>query len=162
MKSEKNTSDGKIIFDSIEELKCRISDIRQTKKLVFTNGCFDLLHPGHLYILNQAALEGDILVVGLNDDSSIKRLKGSNRPIIDQQARAEVVSALKMVDYVVFFSEETPYELIKELNPDVLVKGGEYGEGEIVGEDIAGRTVRVEMKPGYSTTEIVEKIKQIS
>lgn len=148
------------IFGSVQTLQKEISDVRRNKKLVFTNGCFDILHPGHIYLLEQAAQLGDLLVVGLNDDGSVKKIKGSARPVQEEQARAEVLSALKMVDYIVLFSEETPYRVIKELTPDVLVKGGEYGEGEIVGEDIARETVRVSMKPGYSTTDIIKKIRK--
>lgn len=146
-------------FDSVEALQKEISNLRKNKKLVFTNGCFDVLHPGHIYFLEQAASLGDMLVVGLNDDSSVKKIKGNDRPVNNKQVRVEMLSALKTVDYIVLFSEETPYRLIKELKPDFLVKGEEYGKGEIIGEDIAKKTVRIKMKPGYSTTEILKNQK---
>ncbi|MEA3506279.1 MAG: adenylyltransferase/cytidyltransferase family protein [Elusimicrobiota bacterium] len=144
------------VYSNASNLK---KDLPEGKKIVFTNGCFDILHAGHIHILKEAARLGDILVVGLNDDSSVREIKGPNRPVIDRHSRAELVNALEMVDYVVFFSEPTPEKLIKEIKPDILVKGGEYGEGEIVGEDIAEKTVRIKMKPGLSTTSIIEKIK---
>lgn len=146
-------------FDSVEALQKEISNLRKNKKLVFTNGCFDVLHPGHIYFLEQAASLGDMFVVGLNDDSSVKKIKGNDRPVNNKQVRVEMLSALKTVDYIVLFSEETPYRLIKELKPDFLVKGEEYGKGEIIGEDIAKKTVRIKMKPGYSTTEILKNQK---
>ncbi|MDA3792898.1 MAG: adenylyltransferase/cytidyltransferase family protein [Elusimicrobia bacterium] len=130
------------------------------KKVVFTNGCFDILHSGHIFILREAARQGDILIVGLNDDSSVKLIKGENRPVIDENSRAEILNALEMVDYVILFSEPTPENIIEAIKPDVLVKGGEYGEGEIVGENIAAETVRIKMKLGYSTTSIIEKMKR--
>ncbi len=148
------------IFGSVEELLKNINKIREKKRLVFTNGCFDILHPGHIYILSEAAKLGDILVVGLNDDSSVRKIKEKNRPVMDEKARAEVLGALEMVDYVVLFSEETPYRVIEKLKPDALVKGEEYGKGEVVGEDIVKETVRVKMKSGYSTTDIIEKIRK--
>ena len=148
------------VFNSIEQLIEEIKGIRKDKKVVFTNGCFDILHPGHIYILEQAAACGDLLIVGLNNDDSVKKIKGDPRPLMDQNSRAKVLDSLEVVDYVVLFSEETPLETIKDLKPDVLVKGSEYGEGEIVGENIAAETVRVQMKPGYSTTEIIERIRR--
>ncbi|MBN2407807.1 MAG: adenylyltransferase/cytidyltransferase family protein [Elusimicrobia bacterium] len=146
------------IFNSADKLLEEIEKIRKNKKIVFTNGCFDILHPGHVYILQEAAALGDVLIVGLNDDASVRKIKGDSRPLLGQDARAAVVSALEAVDYVVFFSEETPLELISRIRPDVLVKGGEYGAGQVVGEGIAGETVRIKMKPGYSTTGIIDKI----
>lgn len=146
------------VYSNASDLK---KELPAGKKTVFTNGCFDILHAGHIYILKEAASLGDILVVGLNDDSSVREIKGPARPVIDQKSRAELLNALEMVDYVIFFSEPTPEKLIKEIKPDILVKGGEYGEGEIVGEDVAGQTVRIKMKPGLSTTSIIEKIKRI-
>ncbi|MFH1416506.1 MAG: adenylyltransferase/cytidyltransferase family protein [Elusimicrobiota bacterium] len=146
------------IFRSVEKLADKLEGLRKGKKLVFTNGCFDILHPGHIHVLKEASGQGDILVVGLNDDGSVRRLKGAGRPLMEEDARAEVLAALGMVDYVIFFSEDDPYRIIKALRPDVLVKGGEYGPGEVVGEDVADTTVRVEMKPGVSTTELIRKI----
>ncbi|MDF1571706.1 MAG: D-glycero-beta-D-manno-heptose 1-phosphate adenylyltransferase [Bacteroidales bacterium] len=132
--------------------------------IVFTNGCFDLLHPGHIRVLAAASGEGDVLVVGLNSDTSVQKLKGKNRPVMDQQARAIVLAALSMVDYVVIFEEETPLELIRQLAPDVLVKGGDYREDEIVGaqfvSDRGGRTVTVPLLEGFSSTSLIGKTKK--
>ena len=139
-----------------DELKISASG----KKTVFTNGCFDIIHPGHIYLLREASKHGDILIVGLNSDSSVKRLKGAGRPVMSQSSRAQVLSALEMVDFVVIFGEDTPIRLIEELKPDVLVKGSEYGEGEVVGEGAVPLTVRVPMKPGFSTTAVLEKFIQ--
>ncbi|CAN5189409.1 D-glycero-beta-D-manno-heptose 1-phosphate adenylyltransferase [soil metagenome] len=129
------------------------------KRVVFTNGCFDLLHRGHLHTLSAARELGDVLVVGLNTDASVKRLKGPLRPIQDETTRAEVLAALLLVDAVVLFDEETPLELIQALNPDVLVKGGDYIPDTIVGYDwVTQHGGRVEIIPlleGHSTTGIV-------
>lgn len=132
------------------------------KKIVFTNGCFDILHVGHKRYLQQAATLGDILVVGVNSDDSVKRLKGSERPINPEQDRAEMLCAMKFVDYVVIFTEDTPYELIKKIQPDVLVKGGDYKPEEVVGRDIVeargGRLELIKFVDGKSTTNIINKI----
>lgn len=132
------------------------------KKIVFTNGCFDILHPGHVYYLNKARSLGDILIVGLNSDASIKRLnKGPNRPIHPQDKRAEVLASLLCIDYVCIFEEDTPIELIKIIVPDVLVKGGDYTIDKIVGADMViqkgGRVEIIDYLEGYSTTKIIEK-----
>lgn len=131
------------------------------KTIVFTNGCFDLLHAGHIQSLTQAANEGDYLVVGLNSDNSVKKLKGENRPVNNEESRALVLAALSMVDAVVVFTEDTPLQLIKKIMPDVLVKGGDYKLEEIVGakEVIAngGRVVINPILPGFSTTSIINK-----
>lgn len=133
------------------------------KKIVFTNGCFDILHVGHKRYLQQAATLGDILVVGVNSDDSVRRLKGPGRPVNSEQDRAEILSALGFIDYVVIFGEETPYELIKKIQPDVLVKGGDYKPEEVVGRDIVeARSGRLELIPfveGKSTTRIIEKMR---
>ena len=133
------------------------------KKIVFTNGCFDILHVGHKRYLQQAATLGDILVVGVNSDDSVRRLKGPERPVNSEQDRAEILSALGFIDYVVIFGEETPYELIKKIQPDVLVKGGDYKPEEVVGRDIVeARGGRLELIPfveGKSTTRIIEKMR---
>ena len=133
------------------------------KRVVFTNGCFDLMHPGHVKTLAQARAEGDILIVGLNSDSSVRGLKGPTRPLLDQEARASVLLALRFVDFVVLFSEDTPADLIAQIKPDVLVKGGDWDENEIVGratvERTGGRVVRIRPVPGYSTTAIIDKAK---
>ncbi|HET8573813.1 MAG TPA: D-glycero-beta-D-manno-heptose 1-phosphate adenylyltransferase [Edaphocola sp.] len=131
--------------------------------LVFTNGCFDILHPGHLKILLAAAQEGNKLIVGLNSDLSVKRLKGDDRPVLHEQDRAMMLAAQIFVDAVVIFEEDTPLHLITALMPDVILKGGDYQEHEIVGADViknhGGRLVIVPLKDGYSTTRLVEKIK---
>jgi D-glycero-beta-D-manno-heptose 1-phosphate adenylyltransferase len=134
------------------------------KTIAFTNGCFDILHRGHIYSLSQAAKEADYLIVGLNSDSSTKQLKGPGRPINDQQARAVVLASLLMVDMVVIFDEETPLELIKALMPDVLVKGGDYAEDQVAGaKEVKANGGRVVLNPiveGFSTTSIIEKMKK--
>lgn len=131
------------------------------KQIAFTNGCFDLLHQGHIYSLTQAAQEADILIVGLNSDSSVKKLKGSDRPINDEKSRSIILASLIMVDAVVIFDEETPLELIKSILPDVLVKGGDYKPEEIVGAkevlDAGGKVVINPIIDGYSTTSIIQK-----
>lgn len=135
---------------------------RNGERVVFTNGCFDLLHPGHARCLEQARALGDLLVVAINSDASVRQLKGDSRPLMPQAERAEVLAALAAVDYVVVFDAPTPRELIQELRPDALVKGGDWGPDEIVGreevEAAGGRVVSVPLEPGYSTTGILEKI----
>lgn len=132
--------------------------------VVFTNGCFDLLHRGHVEYLSQAKALGDILIVGLNSDRSVRQLKGKERPLTPQEDRAQVLAALEMVDYVCIFDEETPAELIAAVVPDVLVKGGDYRTDEIVGRDTVraagGRVVVVEEVEGFSTQKIIERIRQ--
>jgi rfaE bifunctional protein nucleotidyltransferase chain/domain len=132
------------------------------RTIVFTNGCFDLLHPGHMALLEGAADLGDILVVGINSDASVRRLKGENRPVFEEQERAEVLLAVRWVDTVTVFEEDTPMETIRRIRPDVLVKGAEYGAGEIVGEDFlegyGGRTVRFPMQPGQASSTIIGRI----
>jgi D-beta-D-heptose 7-phosphate kinase/D-beta-D-heptose 1-phosphate adenosyltransferase len=134
------------------------------KTVGFTNGCFDILHPGHIYSLSQTAKEADYLIVGLNSDASVKRLKGPERPINNTDSRATILSNLIMVDMVVVFEEDTPLELIKALEPNILVKGGDYTIEQIVGakEVIAagGRVIINPIIEGHSTTSIIEKIKK--
>ncbi len=134
------------------------------KRIVFTNGCFDILHSGHVLYLEAAKAEGDILVVGVNSDASIKRLKGNNRPIVHQQDRMIVLAALEAVDYVVLFDEDTPLELIRMISPDVLVKGGDWAPADIVGSDIVlhrgGSVKSLIFKDGVSSSDIIEKILQ--
>ncbi|HZX63086.1 MAG TPA: D-glycero-beta-D-manno-heptose 1-phosphate adenylyltransferase [Bacteroidales bacterium] len=131
-------------------------------KVVFTNGCFDILHLGHIEYLAKAANLGDVLVIGMNSDHSVHRIKGDNRPINDEHSRSMVLAALGFVTAVVLFDEETPYELIKTIQPDVLVKGRDYKIKEIVGHDIVlakgGKVKTIELTPGYSTTGIEQKI----
>lgn len=139
---------------------CRFKD----RKVVFTNGCFDLLHKGHVTYLAQAAELGDIMVVGLNSDASVKKLnKGSNRPIQDQDSRALILASLECVSVVVVFDEDTPAELIKLVQPDVLVKGGDWKPEQIAGYDTVkakgGEVKVIEYIPGFSTTFIEQKIK---
>ena len=131
----------------------------QGLKVVFTNGCFDILHRGHVEYLSRAADMGDVLVVGLNTDASVKRLKGEGRPVNNEEARAMVLASLSFVDAVVLFDEDTPYELIKAVRPDVLVKGADYKKEEIVGYDIVtsygGTVATVPLVEGYSSTKII-------
>jgi len=146
-----------------EEAKKIISELRSKgKRIVFTNGCFDIIHVGHVRYLNEAKKIGDFLIVAINSDSSVKSIKGENRPITDERARAEIIAALEFVDMVIIFSEDTPYSLIKEIQPDILVKGGDWKEEEIVGADIVkergGKVLTIPYVSGYSTTSIIEKI----
>ena len=137
--------------------------VASPKKVVFTNGCFDLLHPGHLRSLEQARALGDVLIVGLNSDSSVCQLKGEGRPVIPERERAEILAALESVDAVVIFDAPTPREVIARLLPDVLVKGGDWPGDQIVGreevEAAGGRVVSVPVVPGYSTSDILKKIR---
>ena len=135
----------------------------KNKKIVFTNGCFDIIHPGHIDYLSQARDLGDILVLGLNTDQSVKRLnKGSNRPINDERTRAYVLAGLASVDLIVFFDEQTPYNLIKLLQPNVLVKGKDYEVEKIIGFDIlkenGGEVITIPFLDGYSTSSLIKKI----
>ena len=133
------------------------------RSIVFTNGVFDILHPGHIFSLSQAAKEADFLIVGLNSDESVKRLKGKQRPINHQDSRALLLASLLMVDVVVIFEEDTPLQLINTIKPDVLVKGGDYAIEQIVGAkeviEQGGRVVINPLVDGYSTTTIIEKLK---
>jgi D-glycero-beta-D-manno-heptose 1-phosphate adenylyltransferase len=131
------------------------------KKIVFTNGCFDLLHVGHLRYLTQAKALGDILFVGINSNASVRRLKGPSRPLQDEQDRAELLASLKPVDYVCIFEEDTPYNLIQLVTPHILVKGGDWPIESIVGHDLVlgwgGQVLSLQFVPGRSTTSIIEK-----
>ncbi len=143
---------------SLDELREILSELKQKgEKIVFTNGCFDLIHVGHIQCLRDAKALGDVLVVAMNSDSSVEKIK-PGRPIVPQEQRAEVLAALEMVDYVVIFDEETPYETIKALRPDVLVKGGDWKISEIVGADLVEEVYSLPYKTGVSTTSIIEKI----
>lgn len=128
------------------------------KKIVFTNGCFDILHAGHVKSIEFAKSKGDILVLGLNSDSSVKRLKGPKRPVNKQEDRAIVLAALGAVDAVCIFSQETPLELIKIVKPDILVKGADYKNKEVVGSEYAGKVVLFPLLKGRSTTNLINKI----
>ena len=148
---------------SREDLETKLSEWRSLKKnIVFTNGCFDILHRGHVEYLAQASDLGDKLIVGLNTDASVKRLKGESRPVNDEQSRALLLSALQFVDAVVLFGEDTPYELIKQVQPDVLVKGNDYRAEEIVGYDIVtakgGKVLTINLVEGFSTTNIIKRM----
>jgi D-beta-D-heptose 7-phosphate kinase/D-beta-D-heptose 1-phosphate adenosyltransferase len=137
---------------------------RNGRRIVFTNGCFDLLHPGHIGSLEQARTLGDALIVGLNSDASVRQLKGAGRPVLPERERAEILAALECVDAVVIFDELTPREIIARLLPDVLVKGADWPGDQIVGreevEAAGGRVVSIPVVPGYSTTEILRKIRE--
>jgi D-beta-D-heptose 7-phosphate kinase/D-beta-D-heptose 1-phosphate adenosyltransferase len=133
---------------------------KEGKKVVFTNGCFDLIHVGHVRYLSQAKGLGDILVIGLNADESVSSIK-PGRPVTPEAQRAEVLAALSMVDYIVLFSEDTPYELIKAVNPDVLVKGADWKPEDIVGSDIVKDVRTISFVDGISTTGIIKKIKEL-
>jgi rfaE bifunctional protein nucleotidyltransferase chain/domain len=135
----------------------------QGRQVVFTNGVFDILHPGHVRYLQQARALGDVLIIGLNADASVRRNKGPQRPINHEQERAEILAALECVDCVVIFSEDTPAEIIKAIQPDILVKGADWAEDAIVGRDTVeargGQVVRVAIEQGFSTTEIIRKVR---
>ena len=152
-------SNNKIIDRShIREILSRQK--QEGKKIVFTNGCFDLIHVGHVRYLSQAKELGDILVIGLNADNSVSSIK-PGRPITPEAQRAEVLAALSMVDYIVLFSEDTPYELIKAVNPDVLVKGADWKPEDIVGNDIVKDVHTIPFVDGISTTGIIRKIQNL-
>lgn len=145
-------------FKEIKKISARLKN--QDKKVVFTNGCFDILHKGHVSYLNVAKSFGDVLILGLNSDASVKRLKGDSRPINCEDDRAYILSALECVDYVVIFDDDTPYDLIKKVQPDILVKGADYEGKEVVGSDIAKQTKLVEFVNGKSTTSTIKKIQK--
>jgi len=147
---------------SLKNLKKIIKKLKKLKKkIVFTNGCFDILHIGHIKLFKKAKTYGDILIVGLNSDDSVRRLKKSGRPIMPQRERSEIVSSIEYVDYLTIFNEDTPIELIKEIKPDVLIKGADYKLKEIVGSDIVPKTIRFKLIKGKSTTSLLEKIKNL-
>ncbi len=149
---------------SLPRLKRIISRLKKKrKKVVFTNGCFDLLHAGHIQLLKKAKGLGDVLIVGLNSDRSARKLKGPGRPIVPEKERALVLSALRAVDYVILFSEPTPLRLIQTLTPDVLVKGADYAKEKIVGADWVlshgGKVVRIPLVKGKSSSKILKKLR---
>ncbi len=135
---------------------------KKGQKIVFTNGCFDLLHVGHVRYLNKAKQQGDVLVVALNTDASVRKLKGPHRPLVPQRERAEILGGLAAVDYVTLFGEETPADIIEELQPQILVKGADYKVKDIVGNDFmkktGGRVVRIPLAKGQSTTSLINDI----
>jgi len=136
---------------------------RDGRRIAFTNGCFDLLHVGHIRYLAAARDAADLLIVGVNDDASVRRLKGPARPLVPDAARAEVVAALAAVDYVTLFSEDTPYELIRTVQPDVLVKGSDWAPDQVVGRDVVeargGRVLLIPVVADFSTTTLVERLR---
>ena len=151
---------------SLEEIARQVSIWKLvSKRIVFTNGCFDILHAGHLDLLSKAAMLGDVMIVGLNSDASVRRLKGAERPVNNEQFRAQMLSHLQMVDAVVVFGEDTPLELSRAVQPDVLVKGGDYRAEDVVGyEDVTSRGGRVEIIPlveGLSTSALIERIRAL-
>ena len=146
-----------------DELREIVQDLRSAgKKVVFTNGCFDIIHTGHVRYLNVAKGYGDVLVVAINSDESVQRLKGPKRPIMTQEERAEVLASLGMVDYVTVFEEDDPHHVIAELMPDVLVKGGDWALDEIIGRDIVeangGKVYSIPYIEGASTTGVIERV----
>lgn len=154
-------SNNKIV--SLGSLKKIVARLRRRKKTItFTNGCFDIIHFGHASYLQAAKKNKRILIVGLNSDASVRRIKGCHRPIMPQQARAEVLAALTCVDYVVIFGEETPYRLIKALKPDILIKGADWKGKGIVGQDVVrsygGKVEFIKYINGFSTTRIIESM----
>lgn len=153
------------IYRISKELDSLVSSLKsQNKKIVFTNGVFDIIHRGHVEYLNEAKKLGDILIVGLNSDSSVKQIKGESRPINNEKDRAFVLVNLKAVDIVAIFEEDTPYNLIKSIMPDVLVKGGDWKPEDIVGSDIVlksgGKVMSLNYVDNYSTTGILKKISE--
>ena len=151
------------VVASWQELSRELAARRQGRKVVFTNGCFDILHVGHVRYLKEARAQGDILVVGLNTDASVKVLKGPTRPVQDEAARAEIMASLGCVDFVTLFGEDTPEKLIKEVRPDVLVKGGDYKIDTIVGakfvQSYGGEVKALQFVNGQSTTALIEKMR---
>lgn len=151
---------GKLSITSLEKF-CR--EIRlKNKKIIFTNGCFDILHPGHIHILSKAKSLGDILVVGLNSDLSVKKLKGDKRPLVSEDDRSRVLLSLRFVDYVIIFNELTPLKVIKKIKPDFLVKGGDYNENDIVGSDFVkaygGQVEIIKFLDGYSSSNYIDNL----
>ena len=147
---------GNKLSETIEALK------RANKSIVFTNGCFDILHKGHITYLSEAADLGEVLIIGLNSDHSVHRIKGKNRPVQDQDTRALALASLFFVNFVVLFEEDTPYELIRSVQPDTLVKGGDYNPTVIVGYDLVtnsgGQVLTIPLVKGFSTTSLIDKL----
>tara|TARA_B100001245_G_C22830433_1_gene399417 strand:+ start:48 stop:539 length:492 start_codon:yes stop_codon:yes gene_type:complete len=148
---------------SLEALKLRVENWKSSsEKVVFTNGCFDILHRGHIDVLAKTADLGDKLIIGLNSDSSIRKLKEDNRPIVDEKSRALLLAAFSFVDAIVLFSEQTPFNLITDIKPDILAKGGDYKIEEIVGHKVVqqngGEVITIPLTEGFSSTNIIDKI----
>ncbi|MFH0791469.1 MAG: D-glycero-beta-D-manno-heptose 1-phosphate adenylyltransferase [Candidatus Omnitrophota bacterium] len=152
---------------SLEELEKIVKGLQNKgKKVVFTNGCFDILHYGHVMYLEKARAKGDVLIVAVNKDSSVRRLKGKNRPIVNEHDRLRIIAALSSVDYVTAFGQDTPFEVIKRLKPDVLIKGSDWNKEKIVGADFVksrgGSVGQIKLAQNRSTTNIIKKIVEIS
>ena len=152
-------------YKSVDDLSAMSAQARKAGRVVvFTNGCFDLVHRGHIHLLRQAKALGDILIVGLNSDVSVKTIKGPDRPIMPEADRIELIAALEMVDYVVVYSEPDPYHIIAAIKPNVLVKGGDWSADKIIGADVVeqngGRVAVVPYLPEFSTTQIIERIRK--
>jgi rfaE bifunctional protein nucleotidyltransferase chain/domain len=152
-------------YKSVDELSAMSAQARKAGRVVvFTNGCFDLVHRGHIHLLRQAKALGDLLIVGLNSDVSVKTIKGPDRPIMPEADRIELIAALQMVDYVVVYSEPDPYHIIAAIKPNVLVKGGDWSADKIIGADVVeqngGRVAVVPYLPEFSTTQIIERIRK--
>ncbi len=152
-----------MIFNTWDELKKELNSLND-KKIIFTNGCFDIIHSGHVSYLKKAKSLGDVLVLGLNSSESVKRLKGETRPVNSEEDRAIVLNELKSVDYVVIFNQDTPYDLIKHIKPFIIAKGGDYKVDDVVGKDIVesygGRVEIIPFVDGKSTTKIIEKMRE--
>jgi len=151
-------------FKTLDELKVITAKARtDRKKIVLTNGCFDIVHRGHVHILREAKKYGDILVVALNSDRSVKEIKGPTRPVLSQQDRIELIAAMEMVDYVLLFDEPDPYNVVSQLRPDVLAKGGDWSKEKIIGSDIVeqngGKIAVIPYLKGSSTTDIIERMR---
>lgn len=151
---------------SLKSLKKIISRLKSKgKKIVFTNGCFDLLHYGHIKYLQEAKKKGDFLVVAVNSDASVRRIKDSNRPLVNEQDRLRLIAALESVDYVTLFKDDTPFELIKQFRPDILVKGADWKTNRIIGKDAVlgygGKVSRIRVVKGRSTSDLIRKIANI-
>ena len=149
---------------NLDELTELASQARQNgKSVVFTNGCFDILHRGHVHVLRQAKAAGDLLIVALNSDRSVHEIKGAHRPVLPETDRIELIGAMEMVDYVIIFDEPDPYKLIAAIKPDVLAKGGDWSAEKILGADVVeqagGRVVVIPYLKGFSTSEIIERIR---
>ena len=153
-----------MFFPSLDSLLNQLKKDRHKNSLVFTNGCFDILHVGHLRYLKEAKSCGDLLLVAVNSDASVRRIKGSERPLQKEKDRAELLAALSCVDYSILFNEDTPFSLIEKIRPDILVKGGDWSKDQIVGADFVtaygGKVRTLNFIEGYSTTKLVERIKR--
>ncbi len=163
MTEKVNSKDVTPIIRNIDTLRRVVSDLRrQRKRIVFTNGCFDLIHPGHVKLLRQAKSLGDILILGVNSDASVRKLKGPARPILKLAERLQVLQEFRSIDFIVPFSESTPQKLIEQIRPDVLVKGADWSAGAIVGREFAKKVARITLVSGLSTSALIARIKKKS